>query len=120
MPSSLSSLPSAARSSSPARSSRSSWWSPWTPIPVRIRQREGLQNEAHRDREGSMILDISSDAIELSGEGRGVTIEEIHRVRTAFHVMFGVMPEIRITGAFYLDAIKPPPEGEQDDRPDEL
>lgn len=55
---------------------------------------------------------ISGDAVELSGNGRGVAPSEIRRVASLFQQLFGVEPRIRMTGRFDRSAIGKVPGGD--------
>ena len=60
-----------------------------------------------------MKTNIGNLAIELDGEGKGVTIAEIKRITKAFKGLFGVAPRIRISGRFGANAIDQSSPGDQ-------
>jgi hypothetical protein len=55
---------------------------------------------------------ITLGSIELSGEGRGVEIKEVQRVRKAFKGLFQVQPRIRVSGKFERGAFEPGKDGD--------
>ena len=52
-----------------------------------------------------MRISIGNGAIEIDGQGSGVTVAELQRVAALFEQIFGVPPRIRMTGRFGREAI---------------
>lgn len=54
-----------------------------------------------------MRVHITGSAVEIDGEGGGVTVAEIERVREAVRGLLGVEPELKMTGLFRGAAVGP-------------
>src|SRR6185437_15660619 len=66
-----------------------------------------VRSDVYLFSEARMKVTMANNAVELDGEGKGVTVAEIKRIQRSFKVLFGVPPRMRVTGRFGREAQDP-------------